>query len=271
MLAAAGKPPIKAVAEKDAANPSEADKQADVADAWWEASKQEKSPWKRQKMAQRSLHWLEKALPASTGLTQVRVVKRMGEVEEATTGAIDLLHLIDVKKDQAIGEWTFEGATLVSPQLEWARCAIPYVPPDEYDLTVVFTRVSGGDCVSVGLARGSATFAAVIDAHPPEGMAAFDLLDGTIIEKNPATVKGPFITTGKAMTAVYSVRKSGVTVSLDGKPILSFQGAFSRLTPSPVWKAKDPKVPLFIGCYGTPYRFHKITLLPVSGQGKKAR
>src|SRR5262245_17167724 len=50
MLAAGGKPPLKAVAEKDAANPTEAEKQAEVADAWWEASKQEKTPWRRQRM-----------------------------------------------------------------------------------------------------------------------------------------------------------------------------------------------------------------------------
>lgn len=272
LLVTAAKPPLQTLAEKDLAKPVEADKQVELGDGWWETAQKEKSPWRKQRILIRAQGWFDQALPGVTGLTQTRVAKRVSELEELLTGAIDLLHMIDVKKDLILGEWSFEGLMLISPQMEWSRVQIPYAPPDEYDLTVVTSRTSGGDCIAVGLGRGSTNFAAVIEGHPAEGgMSAFDLLDGVLLEKHPDTVKGKFLVNGKIQTLVYSVRKGGVTVSVDGKTILSYQGSYTRLASSPSWKARDPKFPLFVGAYGTQYRFYKILLTPVSGQGKKLR
>jgi hypothetical protein len=71
-------------------------------------------------------------------------------------------------------------------------------------------------------------------------------------------------------TAVIAVRKKGVTITVDGKRGFSWQGDFSKLALNPDWKVPDPKA-LSIGAWNMPTSFTRLTLTPVSGQGKRLR
>src|SRR6185436_11996129 len=162
-----------------------------------------------------------------------------------------LLRMVDAKLDQVGGEWSVENGVLVSGKEEWARCQLPYTPPDEYDLLFVVDRREGGDALGFGLAQGKTTFGLWIDGHPARGcLTGIDRLDGMVMEDSPATVKGKFLTNNKPSTIVISVRKSGVSVNLDGKGIFSWQGDYKRLSKSPVCQWKDAKAPLLVGGYG---------------------
>jgi hypothetical protein len=271
-LVAGAKGPLKALVEKDALNPVEADKQVDVAEGWADLAQKEKSAWRKSRIQSRVRHWLEKAQPHATGVLKLRVDKKLGEIEDPEPGAVNLLKLIDPRQDSIIGEWSMDGAILVSPVGEWQKVQIPYTPPEEYDLTVVAERKQGGDSFTIGLGQGRSAFSLCIDAHPAKGgLVGIDVVDGIILENNPATVKGSFQVNNKPSTFGVAVRKGGISLTIDGKNVYSWQGNYNRLGPSPVWKARDPKAPLVLGAYGSIYHVSKILLTPVTGQGKKIR
>ncbi len=271
-LVAGAKGTLKSLVDKDVLNPVDVDKQVDVADAWIDLAQKERSPWRKSRIQVRARFWLEKAQPGATGVLKMKVEKKLGELEDPEPGTINLLRMVDAKLDAVGGTWTLENGVLVSGTEEWARLQLPYTPPEEYDLTVVTDRREGSDALGIGLGQGKTVFAVWVDGHPAKGgMSGLDLLDGMLLENNPASVKGKFLTNNKPSTIVIAVRKSGVSVTIDGKTLLNWQGSYTRLARSPVWQPRDPKAPLLVGAFGSHYYFTKILLTPVTGQGKKLR
>jgi hypothetical protein len=72
---------LRNAAKLDAVDPSAADEQARVADAWYEAAKLVERA-DRPSVQQRFLYWARKAEPKLTGLAQAHVAKRIEEVEK---------------------------------------------------------------------------------------------------------------------------------------------------------------------------------------------
>ena len=269
-LLAGAKAPLKGVVEKDVLKPVETEKQLEVAEGWIESAQKEKSAWRKAAMLARARTWLESASQNATGLIKMRVDKRLAETGDAEPGTVNLLRMIDPKQDAIEGDWTLSGDVLVSPPVPWARIHIPYSPPDEYDLTVTVERKDGDNCVGIGLVHGG-PFAVFIDGFPElGGKAGLDLLDGIVFDKSPAAVKGLILKNNVPSTIVVAVRKSGVTVTVDSKVIVTWQGNYRQLTPSPVWKPRDPKM-LLVGAFGSRTLFSKISVATVSGQGKRLR
>jgi hypothetical protein len=111
----------------------------------------------------------------------------------------------------------------------------------------------------------------LFDTYPASGgKSGLDTLDGLTMDRNPLAVNGLFIKNNVPLTIVVTVRKSGVTATIDSKVVYTWQGEYRRLSPSPVFKPKDPRMPV-VGAFDSSVRFTKITLTPISGQGKKLR
>jgi hypothetical protein len=270
-LVAGAKGPLKALVEKDVLNPMDADKQFDVAEGWSDLAQKEKSAWRKSRIQVRVRHWLEKAQPNATGVLKLKIEKKLGEMEEPEPGTLNLLKLVDLKLDVVSGDWTLDGGVLQCSPSEFARMQIPYTPPDEYDLTVTVERRQGGDATAVGLVHGNANFAFWIDGHPADGWkTGFSMLDGKWVNQNPASLTGALTTNNKPFTLLLAVRRGGITVSLDGKVILTWQGNYSRMSPCQQFKPRDSKA-LLVGAFGCRTAFSKIMLTVVSGQGKKTR
>jgi hypothetical protein len=69
---------------------------------------------------------------------------------------------------------------------------------------------------------------------------------------------------------IVTVKKDGVTMSVDGNLIVNWKGTADRLSLSDYWKTPQDTA-LFLGAYDCRYRFHRITLEPISGEGKMLR
>jgi hypothetical protein len=271
-LANGAKVPLKAVVDKDLSKPLESLKQLEVGDAWWDLAQKEKSAWRKARMVSRAQFWYEQASAAATGLDKVKVDKRLAEIEESQPGAINLLRLIDVKQEP-FGEWSFDGGALVSNTDNYTRVMIPYVPPEEFDLTAVVERQQGTDAVLFGLIRGATQYAVWIEGFSNMGgRSGLEMVDGMLFDKNPASVQGTLLATGKPSTIVISVRKTSIVASCDGKAFVNFQGNFSRMNGlnAGFWKVVNWKG-LYLGTCGTRYRITKLSLAAVSGQGRKLR
>ncbi len=191
------------------------------------------------------------------------------KVEDAPLprNAVDLLALVEPAKDAIKGDWVKDATSLTCSAGDHIRLAIPYVPPDEYDVHYEIERVEGSDGLLLGLARGNFQWAATLDSQPGSGYkAGLESLDGG----GPAVVTGPLFKSGTASRVELKVRKSGVSAIVDGRTVIDYKGASSRLSLPDGWKVGNPNV-LFLAAWGSSYRFTKIVLVPVAGAGRLLR
>lgn len=277
---------LKGLALRELRGPTEAQELVDLAERWTENAEKERNGLRKTRIMDHVRALFEAALPVSTGLLRARAEKALGPAAAAVPapapaggaapaagkdGAVDLLALVDPVKDTVLGTWRIEKRELIGGNGNRARIQIPYVPPDEYDLVVVAERKSGEQTISFGLlARGSIQWALLVDAYIPTYRSAIDCLDGKGGADNETTVQGRQFPTGRTMTFEFKVRKSGISVLMNGKPFTSYQGDLSRLTMPGQWAGSEPGVPVF-GYSDGEIRYTKISLTPVSGQGRLLR
>jgi len=263
ILAAAAKPPLNQLAQKDVARPADAAGQVEVADGWWDLAEKERQPIRKQRLLERTKQWYELAFAGATGLVRAKVEKRLETIDGLDRGPVNLLKLIDPRIDSIQGSWRFDGGTLVSPQEWWGRLQIRYIPPEEYDFHAVVERKVHDEDFYIGLPRGEAFMGVGLDA----GHSAYTVLGDTGIRH-----QGAVLPQDRAVSILCSVRRRELTVTVDGRKLLSYpwKGDEKRSLFQPGWDIPNKKLP-FIGAHGTVFRISKLTLVPVSGQGKVQR
>lgn len=79
MLALGSDVALRALAEKELAKPTEADKQVELGDGWWALAEKVVGAAKG-RIKGRAAYWYEKAVPTLTGLAKAKVEKRLGEI-----------------------------------------------------------------------------------------------------------------------------------------------------------------------------------------------
>ncbi|HVR84326.1 MAG TPA: protein kinase, partial [Planctomycetota bacterium] len=187
----------------------------------------------------------------------------------APKGSVDLLALIDPKQDGVQGEFSKDGAGLLTPNgVNWARCMVPYSPPAEYDLTMVVERKENSNSLNLALPWNRRMVSLVIEGKGPgiDDVTALDFIDGREFFRNETTTKGPFLLLGKPCTVSISVRKSSFGLMIDGHAIFTWKGDSSRIAEQAALKVPQKDV-LVIGSYDSSFLLSQILLLPVSGQG----
>jgi hypothetical protein len=261
---------LKALAEKDLGAPGAPTDRVSLADGWWELAEKEKSPLRKSQLQAHARTIYQSALSEASALLRIKIEKRLEGAEQASPGTgLDLLKLIDPKRDAVLGEWAIEDRMLTcGPRVEFARLMVPYQPPDEYDLTVVVERREGQESFYIGLARGSSQWYVTLDGWVGT-TSGLGLLGGKDVNANETTVKGGLVMAlNRPVTIVCSVRKDGVTVSVDEKKLISYKGNLDRLSNASCLKVPNPRA-LFVGSNFCGYAISKLSLKPVSGQGKK--
>src|SRR6185295_177300 len=183
---------LKAIAEKELANPTEADKQAELGNLWWNLAEANTTTQKPQ-MAARAREWYVKALPGLAGLEKAKIEKRIMALAPARTVAgnvVDLIPLIDAKKDALQGKWEVNGTELLSLEGSPARLQIPYQPPAEYNYKIVFTRQSGTDNIAMIMPKNRTQFNWILAGHGGSE-AGFENVNGKGRGDNVTTTKLP--------------------------------------------------------------------------------
>jgi len=194
------------------------------------------------------------------------------EIEDAQSGPVNLLRLVDPLKDAVQGTWSLEGRELLCPRADGAaRVLIPYLPPEEYDLRAVVRRINSHDAIVIGLVSGGAQWTLRIDSHPADGyLTGVEMLDGKFQNQHAENVKGRRIENDRDYALDVAVRKTGLTLAIDGAAVYAWKGNLTRLSLSSLWPMPDKRV-LSVGGWGGGVAFREIRLTPVSGEGKKLR
>ena len=183
---------------------------------------------------------------------------------------VDLLKLLDFKKDTVSGKWSFEGAVLLTSPTKFARIQVPFHPPAEYDVRLAAVRTAGTDSIVMGLVGGGRPFAVIVDAFEKNPFSGIERIDGKAFPDNEAAHPGRIVETGKPVELVYSIRKDRVRVTLDGKPIIDWKADYARVSPYEEWRTPDEKS-LWLGSWTAPWRITALELTPVSGEGRLLR
>lgn len=185
-------------------------------------------------------------------------------------GEVDLLALIDPKRDAVRGEWRFEGKTLVTPKEGLARLQIPFSPLKEYELETTAILIAGNDPtdtpLGIGLIGGESQFMVALGVDPGD-VNALDVLDKRLFNNNETSTKRLIFHKGKQTTIRCIVRTRQVVVISDGVTLINWRGDFSRLSQNPGWIVPD-RTRLWIGSHKSVFHISKMVLRPLPDSEK---
>ncbi len=188
-------------------------------------------------------------------------------IGELPSDEIDLLALVDPEKCWTVGEWSKEAGTLLSPKQFGARIELPYSPAEEYRLTAIIEPLDTPNGLLLAQRSGSNRFVALLNfASDERGQSTIENIDGRNVG-NDSTFLGNVFQQNRLSQVIVTVTKKQVTMAVDGNLIVKWSGEPARLSLSDYWKTPNDKA-LFLGAYDCRYRFHRISLQPLSGEGQ---
>ncbi|MBI3854597.1 MAG: hypothetical protein HY293_02775 [Planctomycetes bacterium] len=261
---------LKAVAEKELALPVQPADRVAVADGWWDLGVKESSPLRKNQILLHAGSLYEAVLPEVSGLAKIKIDKRLETYYQYLPSgpAVDLLKLIDPRRDSVEGDWKMEKDALIVPAgRKTAGLQIPYSPPEEYDLRMVIARRSGFQDIYTGLVIGGKQLLTHVDSGPRGDEGGVERLDGKSWIDNEVKYSGSkFFNDDRPHVLLYSVRKSALTISGDGRPLMRWKTDVKRITPSNLCPNQTA---MYLGNWETSFEISQMLLFPVSGQGQK--
>ena len=185
---------------------------------------------------------------------------------------VDLLALVDPRRDGVAGEWTdheIDGRReLLSPKAFGSRIELPYAPPEAYRLTLIVEPLDEPNGLTIGLRSGEQRFLALLGFGAAGGrVSALENIDGRNVADNPTRVDGDVFRKNLPAEIVVDVGPAGVTVTVDGRPWIDWEGKPQRLSLSDYWQTPRQEA-LFLGAYDCRYRILRATLEPLAGAGR---
>jgi hypothetical protein len=215
----------------------------------------------------------EAALPDAPALVKVKIQKRLEDLEtgQGTPGPVNLLQLIDPQRAQIGGAFQKTAAGLVTPNgAPFARVEVPYQPPAEYDLALTVERRQGTNSFIVGLVAEGSRFNVMFDAGVGGDATYLDGVNARDGAGQQTRTGGKYLETGRPVTLLINVRKSQLTVTVNGVKMVQWRGEYKRLGFDGGWSTPNTNA-MILGSWGTGFLVGKAVLTPVSGQGKRLR
>jgi hypothetical protein len=217
--------------------------------------------------------WIEPTL--ETVVTTVASSESPGSGKSAPAGKfpigqwVDVLSLVDTKRDAVAGEWTRDDNGIISSTGNYPQISIPITVDGSYDFEVEFTRNSGIGDVATVFSIGSHSCLAGLSAFSGEvsGLCNLDGIDAHDL-RNPIAVRPGTLTNNhryREFLRVQSVSPgvARVNLSLDGKAYFpAWSGDPAALSVPPVW---TPECPRGLKLGGPNVTFHTARLRVNSG------
>ncbi len=269
---------LKTAATEDMKAPTKAEEQIAIGDLWWDAAEATKTSDKHG-MLSRSGFWYGQALDETSGITKVRLDKRLAEIKEsvptstvagspARSKSINIIALIDPAADAIKGEWSIErGALVCSTQHFVPKLYLPYLPPEEYDIKIVFSQPKIRHDIGVILPRDGNSFS--WQAGGEEGKFLFSVQPPPG-GRNPTESRFPgAVMAGRQYTTVVQVRNAGVVAFFEGKQMAAYKTDYRDMRVSS-WHTLPDATRMAV-CCDDPTIFHVIEVTEVTGTGKLLR
>jgi hypothetical protein len=173
-----------------------------------------------------------------------------------------ILPFVDLERDSVSGVWAFHGKSLHTPAVQYGRLQLPCVPPDEYDLTLVATRITGDNSLNIGLPTGDTGLVLVLDGWTRGEFSGIDGLEKKAFFDNPTTFKGHLFNHHAPGKIEVSVRKDRFSVSVNGKPVMSWKPDYSLVAMHPDWSGPEKRA-ITVGSWESVFRLDEVVITPV--------
>ena len=185
-----------------------------------------------------------------------------------TSSEIDLLSQINEVQCSYSGNWKRTANGLESPPGNGMRLQVPFLPDGEYDLALVVKPLEQKMGLAIGLVSDGHPFHVILDYY--NGTHGLEQVDGLDVNNLP----GPGLNASKVYeqnllkidqnnTILCRVRKNGVTVDVNEKPLVAWKGKPEQLSRNAYWDMPIDRS-LFVGGFSR-FEFSRITLTPVTG------
>jgi hypothetical protein len=184
--------------------------------------------------------------------------------------SFDLISVTDPATDSIVGNWVRQGSALglVKPT-PMSLVRVPVLPQGSYEINLEFTRTDGQYYVGVLLPVGKASTAMVLSWSKDPVSRLYDL-EGK--ESKNETIRPNPLINGRRYKLIIRVAmlpedQAQIQALLDGKEILQWKGAQSRLRPGKGFRLPSPTT-LALGAYSNTTVFHSVRLKMISGTAK---
>ncbi|HEV8293326.1 MAG TPA: hypothetical protein VGP94_15425, partial [Tepidisphaeraceae bacterium] len=142
---------------------------------------------------------------------------------------IDLLKLIDVKRDTIRGRWERSGSSIASADPGYSSIQIPFQPPREYQLEITLAKLQAGNDFQIALVAGDQRCTIVLDGNGGE-VSGISAIDGQSFDNNQTTVRGSVLPMTTPVVVATTVRNQQLSVAIANNPVIDWKGAQKRLT-----------------------------------------
>ncbi|OHE82973.1 MAG: hypothetical protein A2107_11650 [Verrucomicrobia bacterium GWF2_62_7] len=184
----------------------------------------------------------------------------------AWSRTINLMSLIDPKRDAVKGEWRFQDRGLVSDNTTTARLQIPFQPPEEYDFRIEFVCLQRTQMVCQIFSQ-TGRAAMFVMGGGSGNLFGFSLVDAKRSDNNRTTAG---VDSGlgikRSHTSLLQVRRGGVRAFFNGKLTSEWKTNYKDANLSKFWEMPSHQL-LGIGSRSRT-TFHVIELLEIAGKGK---
>ncbi len=186
---------------------------------------------------------------------------------ESPDGRVDLLKLMDVRKDRVTGNWTKSerNDSLAAPRATFARIQVPIAPPSEYTLELTCVRMSGEGSLVLGLIVGGHQCLLSLDYH---GNTELGRLDEKAIfrrasetQNSEGTTQAVSLKLDQPVAFLCRVTPKRVTLDADGQRVLDWKGDNRRLSLDPSWETPERSM-LFLGSHGSSFEISRFAIIP---------
>lgn len=177
--------------------------------------------------------------------------------------AIDLLAIVDPRRDSFAGTWTKDDAGLhLLADVQNSKLAMPCQIPDEYKLNIRVARETGGkaeDALVLMLPTESSIAEIVLDSGGNCGLY-YDRLP-CADARNRSTRQVKAIPPGPAVELAVFVRKTGIKVTSGTTTLFDWNGNPNRLSVESGWTV--PGNCIGMGSWNSRFRIEKLELQPL--------
>lgn len=181
----------------------------------------------------------------------------------------DWLSKADPRANSVFPGWQAAGVGLeVSERIPRAILGFPGDLPEQYEMTFVLTRTGGSDAFAVALKSFDRSFSIAFDAvatHPDGPFTGIEVANNQYLDRNPASRRGRQLPKDERKTLLIIVRKSGVTVKVDGQPVYAYAGDYRSLQfPIAQWTS-SLRPGVYIASRNSGFEIEQFMIQPVTG------
>jgi hypothetical protein len=175
---------------------------------------------------------------------------------------IDLLKLIDIKRDTLRGRWESNGSSIVSADPGYSSLQIPFQPPREYVLEIGVAKLNGGNDFQIALVCGEQRCTLVLDGNGGQA-SGISAIDGRSFDNNETTVRGTQLPMDNPVLIATTIRNQQLTVAIANNPIIDWKGPQKLLSLGQDATGADPRYLFLAVQKGGRYRIDSIRLKPL--------